>query len=178
MPKSLLLLAIGLFFGTGLGFVLAASSGAKLAGHDHSAHGLPHDSQAAFLGLRDADMGRSGEAGAHLHHRLLDVSGDGRVPGLTLSLHPDGERSWNLRIGARDFHFSPTAVNEPHVAGQGHAHIYVNGKKYARAYGEWVHLANLPQGEIEVRVTLNANDHRQMADGTVPIEATLRIPPS
>jgi hypothetical protein len=39
MRNPLLLLLIGLFFGTGLGFVVAASTGAELAGgHDHAGH--------------------------------------------------------------------------------------------------------------------------------------------
>ena len=45
MPKTFIFLIIGLFFGTGAGFLLAASTGAQVEGHahedavhDHSAH--------------------------------------------------------------------------------------------------------------------------------------------
>jgi len=40
MQRSLSLLFIGLFFGAGLGFLVAASYGVTLDGHDHAA---PHD---------------------------------------------------------------------------------------------------------------------------------------
>ncbi len=36
MQKPLALLIIGLFFGTGFGFLIAASNGITLDGHDHS----------------------------------------------------------------------------------------------------------------------------------------------
>ncbi len=157
MSKPLLLLSIGLLLGMGGGFLLASATyqappSSDASAHDHSAH----------------DHGNSTE-----HTRLTDVSGP--VPTLILTLHPDGRQSRNLHIGVTNFTFAPGAVNGPHVPGQGHAHIYVNNIKIARAYGAWMQLAALPKGTHTIRVTLNANDHTALAIGGAPIEATTTV---
>ena len=45
------------------------------------------------------------------------------------------------------------------IEGEGHAHLYLDGAKVARVYGEWYHLPKL-EGEHKLRVTLNTNDHQ------------------
>ena len=100
---------------------------------------------------------------------------DGPAPELTLTIHPDGPQSRNLHIGTTNFTFDPEAVNGPHIPGHGHAHVYVNGVKQARAYGPWVQLYALPKGTHEIRVTLNANDHSQLAISGEPLEATTTV---
>ena len=152
-PVSLLL--IGLLFGMGLGVLLAAGSGMMSHQdmvHDHSAH----------------DHG-----GGMDHSKLTDVTGS--APQLEITLHPDGPQSRNLHIQANNFTFSPEGVNGPHIPGEGHAHIYVNDVKVARAYGPWMQLQALPKGTHRVRVTLNANDHSQLTVNGAPIEATLEL---
>lgn len=165
MPRSVILLATGLFLGVGLGFVLGAgtspqetpdtmpSAAADIA-HDHAAHD-------------------HGQDGSHDHKTLTEV-GD-VAPVLTLSIHPDGPQSRNLHIGVTGFTFDPKGVNGPHVPGHGHAHVYVNGVKMPRAYSPWVQLLALPKGTHEIRVTLNANDHSQLARNGQPIEATIPV---
>ncbi len=155
MQKPVLLLVIGLIFGIGLGFLLghAAGMGAQPdMVHDHAAH----------------DHG-----GGMDHSQLTDVTGT--PPTLTLSLHPDGPQSRNLHISVANFKFSPEGVNGPHVPGEGHAHIYVNDVKVARAYGPWMQLQALPKGTHKVRVTLNANDHSHLAIDGAPIEAMTEL---
>ena len=158
MPKPLVFLAVGLFFGTGLGFLLAAgtTTGTGAPGpedivHDHAAH--EHDGPS--------------------HSTLTET--DSPHPTLTLTLHPDGAQSRNLHIGVTHFTFAPEAVNGPHVPGQGHAHVYVNNIKIARAYAPWMQLAALPVGTHEIRVTLNANDHSALATDGIPIEAATEV---
>jgi hypothetical protein len=150
MPKTLIFLIIGLFFGTGLGFVLAATTGSNVesAVHDHSAH----------------DHGE----GTHDHSEMTEVSGP--APTLNLVFHPDGKQSRNLEMKVENFIFDPVAVNGAHIEGRGHAHVYINGVKIARAYGPWLHLQALPFGTHEIRVTLNANDHSQLAIDGAAIE--------
>ncbi|WP_299849026.1 hypothetical protein [uncultured Roseovarius sp.] len=156
MSRPLALLAIGLLLGTGLGFLLAASTQMDLpppqdSVHDHTAH----DHQGPS------------------HDTITETTSP--HPTLTLTLHPDGAQSRNLHIGTTDFAFAPDAVNGPHVPGQGHAHVYVNDIKIARAYGPWIQLAALPKGTHVIRVTLNANDHSALATDGTPIEAIARI---
>lgn len=154
MNKGLALLLIGLFFGTGFGFLLSASSGAQLTGHDHGAH----------------------DHAAHDHGAGQPVLTEtGAETSVAIRLTEDGPQSRNLEIVTSNFTFAPEAANGPHVPGQGHAHVYLDGVKLARAYGPWMHLQALPKGRHILRVTLNGNDHSQLAIAGVPVEATQEL---
>ncbi|MEQ9258316.1 MAG: hypothetical protein RIG84_04385 [Roseovarius sp.] len=159
MPKTLIFLLIGLVFGAGLGFLVSATMATTAAPdpqgaavHDHSAH--DH-------GEGDAE---------HDHSKMIHV--EGPAPELSLVFHPDGRQSRNLEIKVTHFEFDPTGVNGAHVPGKGHAHIYVNGVKIARAYAPWFHLSALPIGTHEIRVTLNANDHSALMANGAMLETT------
>ena len=66
-------------------------------------------------------------------------------------------------------------VNQPHAANVGHAHLYLNGVKVARLYGTAYHLSDLPDGQHTITVTLNTNDHSDLAlDGRL-IEASVEV---
>ena len=165
MPRQAMLLVIGLFFGFGGGFLLAAANGITLDGHDHGTdHHSDHGAQAGHA------------VAGHDHDALLDVSGEGAVPSLTLALHPDMGSAMNLEIRAANFRFAPERVNGPHHPGTGHAHVYLDGRKIARVYGHWLHLPDLPESGGEIHVTLNANSHEGLADGARPIEARIAVP--
>ncbi len=159
MAKPLAFLGIGLFFGTGLGFLVTATSGAQLEGHDHDHGAAVHDHAAHDHGGAHATLTEAGTP----------------APVLRLTLHPDGAQSRNLHIEVENFTFDPEGVNGPVIPGRGHAHLYLNGIKIARAYGPWMQLDALPVGTHELRVTLNANDHTQLATDGVPIEATIAV---
>lgn len=161
MPKTFIFLIIGLFFGTGAGFLIAATTGVEMEGHAHGEAAV-HDHSAH-------DHGEGAESG-HDHSQLTEA--ESPAPQLEIALHPDGRQSRNLEIIVQNFAFDPEAVNGEHVPGHGHAHVYVNGVKIARAYAPWFHLSALPVGEHEIRVTLNANDHTQLAVEGEPIEVT------
>ncbi|WP_135504293.1 hypothetical protein [Roseovarius aestuariivivens] len=157
MPKVFIFLFIGLFFGFGAGFLVAAASGMKVEGHAHEGDAA-HDHSAHDHGL-----------GGSAHDTMTEV--EGPAPALMLTVHPDGAQSRNLHIGVTHFTFDPEGVNGPHVPGHGHAHVYVNGIKQPRAYGPWMQLHALPNGTHDIRVTLNANDHSALAKDGQPIEA-------
>ncbi|RKT28065.1 hypothetical protein BXY70_3423 [Roseovarius halotolerans] len=163
MPRTFIFLLIGLFFGTGFGFLLAASSGTKLEGHDHGADTAAHDHAA-----------HQHDGGDTHHHDALTEAAD-PAPTLALKIHPDGPQSRNLELVTGNFTFDPEGVNGPHVPGHGHAHVYLNGVKLARAYGRWQQLYALPKGRHRLRVTLNANDHSQLAVDGEPITAEMEL---
>ncbi|HKL55141.1 MAG: hypothetical protein ACX93P_04665 [Roseovarius sp.] len=163
MPRTFIFLLIGLFFGTGFGFLLAATSGAKLEGHDHGADSAVHDHSAH----------EHESAGGHDHDALTEAGAP--APTLALNIHPDGPQSRNLELMVENFTFDPKGVNGPHVPGHGHAHVYLNGVKLARAYGRWQQLYALPKGRHMLRVTLNANDHSQLAVDGEPIAAEMEL---
>ncbi len=160
MDRTLTLFAIGLVFGGGVGFTLAASNGVTLDGHDH---GLS-DGHAA---MTTASAGHAAGGGDHarMHSQPIMLAA-AEAPDLTFSVTPDPISGHNLQVVTQGFTFAPQHASGAHVAGEGHAHIYVNGAKLARLYGPWLHLPALPKGEVTVEVTLTANDHRPlMVDG-------------
>ena len=165
MQKSFAFLLIGLFFGTGAGFVVAAANNVALDAHDHGnpaqhGAGTGHDAH---------------PASGHDHHLLRDVSGEGPLPAVAAELFADAAGGWNLHLTTENFAFAPQSVNGPHRAGEGHAHVYADGRKLARIYGPWVHFDDLKPGAT-LRVTLNANTHEELADGDHPIAVTLPVP--
>ena len=142
MPRSLALLAIGLALGGGIGFFLAAANNIALDGHHHA----------------------PAQAAGHAHRgETVDLPAGPGAPTLELRVDRDAKAGWNLQIATTNFHFAPERANAPHRPGEGHAHVYVDGRKIARVYGPWFHLDALPPGGATVAVTLNANDHRGLA---------------
>ena len=84
----------------------------------------------------------------------------------------DSVTGLNVQIIPEGVTFAAEKVNEAHVEGEGHAHIYVNGEKISRVYTPWYYLGDLEPGEYEIRVTLNANSHEEYTSGGVKIQAT------
>lgn len=156
MQRSALFLLIGLFFGGGIGFVVAAANNVAPDGHHH-------DAAAAHGGRAAAPHEHAGEP--------LSLPAGEAAPSLALRVAEDPVAGWNLEVATTHFRFAPEAAGAPPRPGEGHAHLYVNGRKVARLYGPWFHLASLPKGEARLRVTLNANDHRPLAVGNRPLSA-------
>jgi hypothetical protein len=160
--RQFMLLFIGLFFGIGIGFVTALSSGAELEGHAHGEDG------------HEMADGMAHDHGGHDHSTLLE-NGEGPAPTIDIALIKDTAAGWNLHVMTENFVFAPRSVNQEHVPNSGHAHVYVNGKKLARLYGPWMHIGELPNGEVTVSVSLNANTHSPLAVDGVPVEAAKTI---
>lgn len=69
----------------------------------------------------------------------------------------------NLFLELKNFRFAPAEVNKTSRINEGHAHLYVNGKKLTRLYGPAYFLENLPKGKVRIRVTLNTNAHEDLS---------------
>ncbi|TMV09634.1 hypothetical protein FGK63_00770 [Ruegeria sediminis] len=157
MSRSLALFAIGLVFGGGIGFVTAAGNGVTFDGHDHS------------------DPSHHAGAGGHDHSTVINLPAGPNAPGVKIQLTQDPMAGWNLHVMPRNFRFAPENASTDDRPGEGHAHVYVNGTKLARLYGNWMHIADLPKGEVEVAVSLNANGHSPFAVDNVPVSASLTV---
>ncbi|WP_037310341.1 hypothetical protein [Ruegeria halocynthiae] len=161
MARSLALFAIGLVFGGGAGFVLAAANGVTFDSHDHgdpSQHG-----------------GAQAEAMAHDHSAAVNLPAGANAPGIEIALTRDPMAGWNLQVIPQNFRFAPQNASAADNDGEGHAHVYINGKKLARLYGNWMHIADLPKGEVEVSVSLNANSHSPLMVENVPVSAAVTV---
>jgi zinc and cadmium transporter len=62
-----------------------------------------------------------------------------------------------------NFSFTPDKEGEAPFLGEGHAHLYINGKKITRLYSEWTFVpkAILPDEFDSITVSLSNNDHSE-----------------
>ena len=87
--------------------------------------------------------------------------------GMTVSVEAvlDPVAGVNVRLATESFTFAPEQAGLDHVPGVGHAHLYLDGVKLGRLYGEHYHIGDIGPGERTIRVTLNANTHASYAHG-------------
>lgn len=121
-----------------------------------TAAGAPTDDTAGMDGM-NGDQGH-GDHGDH-DHGAVDVADWAAVPTVSIDATPDAKAGVNVRIDTENFTFAPERASTGNVEGEGHGHIYVDGEKVGRVYGDWFHLDGLAPGDHEVTVDLNANDH-------------------
>ena len=144
---------------TTLSFSLAAVAQDKNE-HKHGEHGHSHGQS------QDHSQGQNKSHGHHQPGSGIDVSNLRYAPAVKLHAIKDEAAGWNLHLQTENFVFTPEKINEKPVLGQGHAHLYIDGKKIARLYGPWFHLGKIQPGHHEIKVVLNANDHAPfMIDG-------------
>lgn len=108
------------------------------------------------------------------HGMRFDVPAGEAAPEVEISVSPDGE-GWKIDIATQNFTFAKDQVDQPHQPGTGHGHLYVQGIKIGRVFGDSVRIGALPPGPHTVRVTLNTNDHRAFHVDGDQVEATARI---
>ena len=116
----------------------------------------------------DEMAGDGDHHGAGDHGSSQELAAGVPVPSIAIEVAADAVEGWNLRIRTTDFRIVPENVSTTHVDGEGHMHLYVDGEKLSRIYGEWHHIGALQPGEHEVRVELSSNNHSALAaDGSI-----------
>ena len=124
--------------------------------------------------------------GAHVQHaRILATEGMGShaapveagdpPPSLSLAVQPDPHAGWNLRLRTENFRFVPAHADQPVRPGEGHAHLMIDGRKVARLYAPWHHIAPLPAGPHRIEVTLHATDHALLLTNGAPVRAETEV---
>lgn len=180
LRRSLLALAL-------VGVVLAASVGVAWAHEGREVHGFTLDVgflvEPAYEGQPNGvylSVTRAGDD----HHGSGPASGDGHEHGGTVetsgmsvavTAEVDPIDGINVHIIPTGFVFAPERVNQADVDGEGHAHVYVDGEKVGRAYGEWFHLKGVAPGEREIRVTLQTNGHSEYVVDGQPVQAVTSV---
>lgn len=94
---------------------------------------------------------------------------------VTMNVTKDAKSGWNLSFTTNNFEMSPENVNGPHVENQGHAHLYIDGNKITRLYSTDYYIGELEEGQHEILITLNTNDHKDYAIGNSAISAKKTI---
>lgn len=112
---------------------------------------------------------------SHDHGMAVEVADDGDAPSLRLEavLSPDAPA--RLVLHTRNFRFAADKVDQAHAPGEGHAHLYLNGEKIGRVYGETHELGALSPGTHELRATLNSNDHQTYEVAGRPVASALTV---
>lgn len=117
---------------------------------------------------------RLGAGGGMSHAMMGHAMGETLDATLSLQVTPEGA-GWRIVATAPGFSFAPETMDGPHVAGEGHAHLYIGGLKIMRMTAPEALIGALPPGSHEVTLTLNTNDHRPYLNGGAPISATARV---
>lgn len=95
-------------------------------------------------------------------------------PEIRVEATPDPKGGWNLRVKTSNFTFTPESAGEADRPNEGHGHVFVNGKKAYRIYGEWMHLT-LPEGKNRLRVNLTTNSHKDYWANGKPVDYQLEL---
>ncbi len=145
-----------------------------LNGNTHTDYAVGHSVVEAVATV----MVHSGGGHDHSDGGQMDHAETIEAPqGMSVSVEaePDSVSGVNLTISTTNFTFAPEKVNQEHEQGVGHAHLFVDGVKVSRLYGNHFHLGDIEQGERTVRVTLNANTHEEYAIGGSLVEDTIIV---
>ena len=112
-----------------------------------------------------------------MKHEDFTLTATDTVPEISkLTVAADKKSGWNVSFETNNFKFAPENASSNHVDGEGHAHLYVDGKKINRLYSNNYFLEDLEPGEHKIRVSLNTNDHREFhLSGGDAIESTAKI---
>ena len=108
------------------------------------------------------------------HMAMTDMGADDRneaAPSVSLSVSRATDSSWSVEIKTDNFVFDQMADEPKHIAGHGHAHLYLNGMKLQRMYGHNASIGQLPPGDYTVSVELNSNLHMPYRNGDDVVSA-------
>lgn len=139
--------------------------------HTAGAFGINFHAFAPLPSDANTDNAGGGGSGAMSHDPI-----ESTVPiAVAIAAIPEADGGVSVAITTDNWQWTPEQVNGANAAGAGHAHIYVNDEKINRVYGPHYHLKDLPPGDHEIRVTLNANDHSGLLRDGQPVVATATI---
>ena len=93
-----------------------------------------------------------------VHEITQDVA-----PQASLEIQKDPTGGFNVHVKTTNFTWRPEMASMKHVQGEGHAHVFLDGRKIMRIYNEWFHLNTFQfatrSGEQLLSVEFVGNDH-------------------
>jgi len=85
------------------------------------------------------------------------------APTASLELKKDPTGGFNVHVVTTNFTWRPEMASMKYVPGEGHAHVFLDGRKIMRIYNEWFHLNTYQfatrAGEQLLTVEFVGNDH-------------------
>ncbi len=148
MFKKILLISTSIICVTTYGSILGIARTEKNLAVAHSDAGIEHD------------------------RKIAEIPAGQPIPSVDLNVHKDSMKGYNLEARVSNFRFAPEDINTADRPGEGHAHLYVNGKKITRLYGSWYYLEKLQPGKNKITVSLNANSHEILTHNGEMIQDT------
>lgn len=109
--------------------------------------------------------------GSTLIHEVVEQD----APQAELKITKDPTGGFNVRVKSKNFLWRPASASMEHVNGEGHAHVYLDGRKIMRIYDQWFHLNTYQfatrAGNQLVSIELVGNDHAPYTIHGLPIGA-------
>jgi hypothetical protein len=96
-------------------------------------------------------------------------------PNATLDIKKDPTGGFNVQVVTTNFVWRPEMASMKHISGEGHAHVYLDGRKIMRIYNEWFHLNTFQfstkPGEQLLSIEFVGNDHAPYTIQGLPVGA-------
>jgi hypothetical protein len=97
------------------------------------------------------------------------------APSAKLLVTKDPTGGFNVQVQTSRFTWRPDMASMKHIEGEGHAHVYLDGRKIMRIYNNWFHLNTFQfatkSGEQLVSIELVGNDHAPYTTEGLPVGA-------
>ena len=109
--------------------------------------------------------------GAFSVHEITQAT----APKATLDIQKDPTGGFNVQVVTSNFVWRPELASMQHAPGEGHAHVYLDGRKIMRIYNEWFHLNTYQfstrSGEQLLSIEFVGNDHAPYTIQGLPVGA-------
>ena len=101
------------------------------------------------------------------------------APSAKLLVIKDPTGGFNVQVQTSRFTWRPDMASMKHIEGEGHAHVYLDGRKIMRIYNNWFHLNTFQfatkSGEQLVSIELVGNDHAPYTTEGSPVGAEVLV---
>lgn len=124
--------------------------------------------------LADKAFAKSLDEQSKMAHPKMEVPSDMPKPAIMLHPYRDSKGGWNIHLMTENFKFTPENAGNEDVMGEGHAHLFLNGKKVGRVYSNWIHVT-IGKGQNKVKVNLTTNSHKDYFVDGKAVEAEVEL---
>ncbi len=107
---------------------------------------------------------------AHDHSEVVELDAS-----VSLTATQGMMGNYDLHLEVDGFTFAPEHADKAHVAGEGHAHVTIDGNKAGRMYGPWLYVPMLTKGTHTIEVSLATNDHKAYVHNGKPIHDQVTV---
>ena len=121
-----------------------------------------------FLNVTPLQAHTNGAASVH------EISQEA-APRVNLEIKKDPTGGYNVHVVTNNFVWRPEMASMKHIPGEGHAHVFLDGRKIMRIYNEWFHLNTYQfstrSGEQLLSIEFVGNDHAPYTIDGLPVGA-------